>query len=137
MSTQVSQQPSMIAPTSFPTPENSVIGQARKAPDDFDEEHVSKRQRIDDENVPTLGESGHGAKSSVSVSLGKEIIPQASDQHFTESGADPARERQSQQAADEITQPASVEMSLEQLQKNVGEAFHLCKSGKNPFVLCH
>jgi hypothetical protein len=134
MSTQVSQQPNMMASTSFPTPENSVIGQTRKAPDEFEEGHVTKRPRMDDEATLAQGERGRELNPPTDNSL-RELEPPPSDQQLAASGSISNAEIKPQTVANEATQPASVEMSLRQLQKNVGEAFHLCKSGKIPFSL--
>lgn len=136
MSTQVSQQPSMTATTSFPTPDNNVIGQTRKAPEEFDEEHITKRQRIDDQTTTTQIKSGHELESPTSTHWQTELGSQTSDQQLAASGSISAVRTLSQRAESEATQPAPVELSLEQLQKNVGDVFHLCKSGKIP-LLCH
>jgi hypothetical protein len=126
----------MTATASFPTPDNSVIGQARKVPDEFDEAHVSKRQRMDN-GIPSMpdGSCQDVVKSPVTLPRQNEIESHASPQQLPASGSMVGF--QSQQAANETPEPASVEMSLEQLQKNVGEAFHLCKSGKICSIFCH
>lgn len=123
--------------TSFPTPDNSVIGQTRKAPDEFDEQHITKRQRIDNELLPAMEISHQEPQSAYNISWQQEAESQASDQQPAVSGYDSAADVQSEKIADETTQPAPVEMSLEQLQKNVGEVFHLCKSGKIALLVSH
>ena len=137
MSTQVSQQPTLTNTSSFQAPDNSFAGQVRKVPDDFDEEHVTKRQKIDDEITVVQDQLSHGFKSPASISWQKEVGLQASDHQLAASASDSASEIRAQKVADETSQPALVEMSLEQLQKNVGEVFHLCKSGKTPLFLWH
>lgn len=138
MSTQGSQQPSMTATASFPTPTNSVVGHARKAPEEFGEDHLAKRQKVDDmiATVREKREPDDDLEASPSICWRRETQPQASDHRLTATGSAPFAENQSHKAEDETTQPAPVEMSLEQLQKNVGEAFHLCKSGKIPSLFC-
>ena len=140
MSTQVSQQP-ITATTSFPTPDNSVIGHSRKVPDEFDEEHISKRQRIATE-ITTIQERSnhdlnHDLQSPASISWSKEIESQASDQQPMAEGSNVIPSIQPSEVPNKATQPAAVELSLEQLQKNVGETFHLCKSGKISLLLWH
>lgn len=120
----------MTATTSFPTPDNSVIGRSRKVPDEFDEEHISKRQRIASETTTIHEKSDHDLRSPASISWSKEIESQASDQQAMAEGSNLTQNMQSSQDANRATQPAAVELSLEQLQKSVGETFHLCKSGK-------
>jgi hypothetical protein len=137
MSTQVSQQPSMTASTSFPTPDNSVIGQTRKFPDEFDDHHASKRQKVDNDiNMGQSQEFGQDPSQIPDESRTTEVESGTTKQEFPKglnisAGGDLLR-----LAAEEATQPANDEMSLEQLQKNVGEVFHLCKSGKILPVLC-
>lgn len=138
MSTQVSQQPSMTATTSLSTPDNSVIGQARKVPDEFNDEYVSKRQRLDTGITGKGDQVDHEFKSPLSSFQQEEQIgSQLSCPDSTAIRHSSAEGTQTHSAADEMTQPAPVEMSLEQLQKNVGEAFHLCKSGKIPHLRSH
>lgn len=133
MSTQVSQQP-ITATTSFPTPDNSVIGRSRKVPDEFEEGHISKRQRIDIETTKIQERSyhdlNHDLQSPASISWSKEIESQASDQQPTADDGHSIQSTHAPRVPDKAAQPAAVELSLEQLQKNVGETFHLCKSGK-------
>jgi hypothetical protein len=132
MSTQVSQQPTMTANTSFPTPDNSVIGHTRKVPDEFEEEHISKRQRIHNDITAAQEQTSGELDFYPITSLPRDAESQASDHDqmlgitdnlFPEGFKSP-------KPADEPTQSAAVEMSLEQLQKNVGQVFYLCKSGK-------
>lgn len=137
MSTQTSQQPNMKVATSFPNTENSIIGHARKAPAEFDEEHITKRQRIDNEATTRQEEGGHELKAATSAPWQKADESQASGQRFAKAGVLSIVGTQSQKVAEETAQPAPVEMSLEQLQRNVGEVFHLCKLGKMPLLLCH
>ena len=140
MSTQVSQQP-ITATTSFPTPDNSVIGRIRKVPDEFDEEHISKRQRIAAEINTIQDRSNHDLshelQSPASMAWSREIESQVSDQQPMAEGSHPIQSTRSSQVADKTTQPAAVELSLEQLLKNVGETFHLCKSGKISLLFWH
>ncbi len=138
MSTQVSQQP-ITATTSFPTPDNSVIGRTRKVPDEFDEEHISKRPRIVSE-ITTIQQSSnhdlnHVLQSPASMSWSRDIESQATDQQPMAEDSHPMQSTWSSQVPDKTTQPAAVELSLEQLLKNVGETFHLCKSGKISLLL--
>jgi hypothetical protein len=132
MSTQVSQQPTMTANTSFPTPDNSVIGQTRKVPDEFDEDHITKRQRIAHDITAAQEQTSSELDFYPITSYHRDAESQASDpmlgvvHNISHDGI------KSTSPADETTQPAAVEMSLEQLQKNVGQVFHLCKSGKIP-----
>lgn len=126
----------MTATTPFPTPDNSVIGQTRKVPDEFDEEHVTKRQRIDNAITPAQDKSVRELESLHVASCPKDAESEAFDRQQLGAGRSVFHPvTQSVKAADETTQPAAVEISLEQLQKNVGEVFHLCKSGKNPLLL--
>lgn len=127
----------MTTTTSFPTPENSVIGHTRKAPEGFDEEHVSKRQKMDNEDKAAQEISNDRLKLSHQISLQQETGSQRSEQQRAEGERIFTTGIMSEKIADETTQPAAVEMSLEQLQKNVGKVFHLCKSGKIPFLLCY
>jgi hypothetical protein len=131
MSTQVSQQPTMTANTSFPTPDNSVIGQTRKVPDEFDEEHISKRQRIH-QDVTAAQEQSSGELDFYPItSHHRDAESQASDPMLGVTDNLFPESFNSPKPANDTTQPAAVEMSLEQLQKNVGQVFYLCKSGKN------
>lgn len=134
MSTQVSQQPNIVAPTSFPTPDNSVIGQTRKVPVDFDEEHITKRQRLDDHNVLPQEEAGHNRSFPADGNAPIEPLSPTSTQKAADLADNVALRSESQKEPQDLaTQPASDETSFEQLQKNLGQVFHLCKSGKIHF----
>jgi len=121
----------MTANTSFPTPDNSVIGHTRKVPDEFDEEHISKRQRIH-HDIAAAQEQASGELDFYPITFRhRDAESQASDPMLGVTDNIFAEGFKSTKPADDPTQPAAVEMSLEQLQKNVGQVFHLCKSGKN------
>ena len=129
MSTQVSQQPSVTTDSSPPMPENSVIGQTRKASDDIDDDHITKRPKIDgnltlrqDPSGLGIQEISHlteaGALASRSTDLDRDALPKENPLSV---GSEEARAG---------TQPASDEAQSFHLRKNVDEVFHLCKSSK-------
>ena len=98
---------------------------------DFDEEHVTKRQRLDNENPMSQEEAGHSRNVPTDANAPTKPPSPTSTQQLADMGDDLALRSESQQEPRDLaTQPASDETSFEQLQKNVGEVFHLCKSGK-------
>jgi hypothetical protein len=119
-----------MATTSFLTPDNSVIGQTRKAPDEFDEDHITKRPRMDIEISNSLGDEGHAQNLSVGVNELLQPPSPASIQQLAEVRNDVAPRFEPQGGGNLSTQPASDETSFEQLTKNGGDVFYLCKSGK-------
>ena len=129
MSTQVSQQSSMTAITSHPHPENNVIGQARKVPEDFeDEERARKRLRVDEQVDDTQKHQSPHEPSMTEID--HDTTSWSTAAHFVDTQITVPTCHETQDGANATSQTASDEMDLDQLHRNVGEIFHLCKSGK-------
>ena len=123
----------MTATTLFSTPENSVIGHSRKAPDEFDEEHVTKRQKTKNEIMKEEEDAAPQGSIYTGVNEPTNTLSSSSVQQLAERGDELIPRFEPQPGEDLATHPASDETSFEQLRKNVGEVFHLCKSGKIHF----
>jgi hypothetical protein len=129
MSTQDHQQSAAVDSAGFSTPAGIVGGLSRKHPIEDQDEHRNKRQKVDSEDACKEEKMDTDASPSPS-NHDRQSLEYASQPVHSVEDSEPANARSIPKDQLEDNNLASDDMSLESLQKDMGDAFLLCKSSK-------
>jgi len=128
LSSQDHQQSLITDPTAFTTPASSIGGLSRIQISEDRDQHRSKRQKIDSE---ARNEDHMDTEESPYPSNhDRQTLSDASQLAQSGETTESSNERSTAEGGLKESKLASDEMSLESLQKDMGDAFLLCKSSK-------
>jgi hypothetical protein len=129
MSTQDHQHSAITDPTAFTTPPSSIGGVSQIQTSEDRDQHRSKRQKIDSEEA-RKGDNVDTEESPYPSNHDRQLLSDASQLAQSGETTDSSNDRFTAEGGLKESKLASDEMSLESLQKDMGDAFLLCKSSK-------
>jgi hypothetical protein len=123
------QQSLITEPTAFTTPASSIGGLSRIQISEDRDQHRSKRQKIDSEEARNE-DNMDTEESPYPSNHDRQILSDANQLAQSGKTTESSNETSTAEGGLKESKLASDEMSLESLQKDMGDAFLLCKSSK-------
>lgn len=136
MSTQVSQQPTMSATNSFPTPASSVSGHLANTTSAEEGDHPSFSTGMQDQTKDEVEKSEQNSAEHSRPDHDRHSMATGPEALKRDSATGPGQQSMDVDAmevdSEPVTKADTGNLSLDSLQKNFTSAYHLCKSCKKP-----